>query len=312
MKSSRRNFLTRSAVLGYGAALAAHGIHAHPLFAAEAPSISIFSKHLQWLGFADMARFVKDLGFTGIELTVRPGGHIEPANVVAELPKAAKAARDAGVSIPMLVTTINDATEPYTEDIIRTAAEQGVGSYRMDWFKYDKQYSIDHNINRFIERFRGLEKLNRKYNVRGEYQNHQGQFFGSAVWDLWMAVKSFDPRYIAIQFDAYHAAVEGFNTWPSEFNMVKSHIGSLAIKDLAWEQTDKGWKPVVVPFATGAVDYVKFFGLVNKAQLRCPYTIHYEYPLGGIENGSKKLESPREQVFSAMKRDLDKFKSMMG
>ena len=33
--------------------------------------------------------------------------------------------------------------------------------------------------------------------------------------------------------------------------------------------------------------------------------MHYEYPLGGAQNGTAQLTLPREQVLAAMKKDLD-------
>ena len=47
------------------------------------------------------ARF-KQIGLDGLDLTVRPGGHIDPADAVKRLPEAVKAARDEGVQIAML------------------------------------------------------------------------------------------------------------------------------------------------------------------------------------------------------------------
>src|SRR4030043_635172 len=37
--------------------------------------IGIFSKHLQWLGYREMADAAARLGFDHVDLPVRPGGH---------------------------------------------------------------------------------------------------------------------------------------------------------------------------------------------------------------------------------------------
>ncbi len=44
-------------------------------------SISIFSKHLQFLDCSSAAATAAEMGFAGLDLTVRPGGHVEPATV---------------------------------------------------------------------------------------------------------------------------------------------------------------------------------------------------------------------------------------
>ncbi|MCK5101654.1 MAG: sugar phosphate isomerase/epimerase, partial [Cyclobacteriaceae bacterium] len=40
--------------------------------------ICIFSKHLHWLNFKEVGEFVKHLGYDGVDLTVRKGGHVPP------------------------------------------------------------------------------------------------------------------------------------------------------------------------------------------------------------------------------------------
>lgn len=42
-----------------------------------------------------------------------------------------------------------------------------------------------------------------------------------------------------------------------------------------------------------------------------PITMHYEYPLGGAENGAKKLSIPPQELLAAMKKDLVLFKQWM-
>ncbi|MBT5903398.1 MAG: sugar phosphate isomerase/epimerase, partial [Opitutaceae bacterium] len=56
-------------------------------------SVHIFSKHLQFLDYEAMAKQAAVLGFDGVDLTVRPKGHVEPADATRDLPRAAKALR---------------------------------------------------------------------------------------------------------------------------------------------------------------------------------------------------------------------------
>ena len=50
-----------------------------------APTICLFSKHLPKLHYSELGGVLKDLGFAGCDLTVRPGGHVEPALSAADL-----------------------------------------------------------------------------------------------------------------------------------------------------------------------------------------------------------------------------------
>ena len=86
-----------------------------PLVQAQTPKlkIAIFSKHLQFLQGAALAQAVKDVGAEAIDLTVRDGGHVEPARVKQDLPPLVKLLRDAGVETPMVTAGIVDATTPF-------------------------------------------------------------------------------------------------------------------------------------------------------------------------------------------------------
>ena len=42
-----------------------------------------------------------------------------------------------------------------------------------------------------------------------------------------------------------------------------------------------------------------------------PVSVHYEYPLGGANNGARELALPRKTVLEAMKKDLETLKSWL-
>ena len=70
--------------------------------------VCVFSKHLQFLDYAEMARTAADIGFAGVALTVRPGGHVLPENVERDMPKAVQAVEQAGIKVYTITTRIND------------------------------------------------------------------------------------------------------------------------------------------------------------------------------------------------------------
>ena len=49
-------------------------------------SLCFFSKHLPRMNARELGRALKALGFDGVDLTVRPGGHVDPKRVAIELP----------------------------------------------------------------------------------------------------------------------------------------------------------------------------------------------------------------------------------
>ena len=68
----------------------------------------MFSKHLQTMSVAEAGQTIKSLGFSGVELTVRPGGHVLPDNVAEALPRAVEELRAAGLETPAIVVEIHN------------------------------------------------------------------------------------------------------------------------------------------------------------------------------------------------------------
>ncbi|CAN5324063.1 sugar phosphate isomerase/epimerase [soil metagenome] len=266
--------------------------------------ISIFSKHLQWLDYAEMASLASEIGFDGVDLTVRPNGHVLPERVKEDLPKAVEAVRKAGLEVYMITTAITDPNDRYTEDIIKTAGELGIGYYRLGWFSFDKKVSIEENLSQFKKTFAGLHALNQKYKIKGDYQNHSGTQLGGSIWDLWLCIKDLNPEWIGCQYDIRHATVEGAMSWPVGLQLIRPFINTLDIKDFLWEKEGEGWKLQNVPLAEGMVDFNKFFNLVKDYEISAPISLHFEYPLGGAEHGATEIKIGKAEISKYMKQDL--------
>jgi L-ribulose-5-phosphate 3-epimerase len=275
-------------------------------------SINIFSKNLHWLDYKGMADFAAQVGFDGIHITVRPEGHVIPERVADDLPRAVEAVKKAGLKVHMITTAITSADDQFTEPILKTASSLGIGYYRMGWINYDAKKTINENLDLFKLQMTKLAAINKKYKISGEYQNHSGLSFGSPLWDLWMIIKDLDPEWTGSQFDVMHAQVEGGNTWQLGLKLLKSHIKTIDIKDFIWAKNEtQGWKTEVVPLGEGMIDYKKYLQFLKEYGLNGPFSMHFEYPLGGVENGAKQITVPKEEVMSAMKRDLVKFRLML-
>ena len=92
---SRREFLGTASAGAAGVAAGRSTAAAAPAPArAGVVSVSVFSKHLQYLDYRALAGTIAEAGFGGIDLTVRDGGHVLPERVGDDLPKAVEAARE--------------------------------------------------------------------------------------------------------------------------------------------------------------------------------------------------------------------------
>ena len=270
--------------------------------------IHIFSKHLQWLDYAAMAKTAAEIGFDGVDLTVRPKGHVLPENVETDLPKAVEAIRKAGLKAELLTTGITDAKEIHTEKILKTANSLGIKTYRMGWLKYEAGTPMPEQLDAFKKQLAELAEMNKHYGLHGAYQNHAGTGVGAALWDTWHLIKDQDPQYLGARYDIRHAMVEGMHSWELSLQLLAPHIRSLDIKDFIWVKTDGKWSVENVPLGQGAVDFGRFFGLLDELKIEGPMTLHMEYPLGGADKGASEITMPPEQIIEAMRTDLTRLR----
>jgi len=267
-------------------------------------SIHIFSKHLQFLTYEELASAAADLGFDGVDLTVRPGGHVEPELVRQMLPRAVEAMQKKSLLALMMTTAVTDASHSLTKPILETAGQQGIKLYRTGWLPYPAEQPVPAVQWQYQQQLTELARLNERYGLAGAYQNHAGGNFGAGVWDLYQVLQAVRSPFMGCQYDIRHATVEGGMSWPSALRAMLPHIRFLGIKDFVWEKRNGRWQVVNVPLGQGMVDFPALFKTLNQAGLRVPISLHLEYPLGGADQGSRTLTIPRQQVYKAMETDL--------
>ncbi|WP_183557311.1 sugar phosphate isomerase/epimerase family protein [Mucilaginibacter sp. SP1R1] len=271
---------------------------------AEKIKVSIFSKHLHWLNYTDMAALAAEMGFDGVDLTVRPDGHVLPENVAIDLPKAVAAVEKTGLKVYSVVTNIMHPDEKYAADILKSASSLGIKYYRTAWFNYNKNMTIPANLEIISKQMAGLAALNKKHGIHGAYQNHSGDLFGASVWDLWLALKDLDPASIGCQYDIRHATTEGADTWATSIQPLVPYIKTTNIKDFYWEKKDGKWQVKSVPLGEGMVDFKKYFEVIRQHDIGGPVSLHCEYELGGAQDGAKQLTISKQQFTTAVQKDL--------
>jgi L-ribulose-5-phosphate 3-epimerase len=273
--------------------------------------IAVFSKTLHWItDYEILANTIAEMGFDGIDLTVRPDGHVLPENVEMDLPKAVRAAQKALIDIPMMVTNILEGNT-LSETVIKTASSQNIKHYRMGWYKYDMKKDIMGQVDTFTQQLKGVDALNKKYKIIGEYQNHGGQNLGAAIWDMYPIFKKINSPFTGVQYDVNHDTAESGVNWETGFRLIAPYITALPIKDFKWVLKNGSLKKEGCPLGEGIINWKLFFQLVKEYKLNVPLTMHFEYELGGAENGSKNPKIDTKEIILAMKRDLALLKTWL-
>jgi len=244
------------------------------------------------------------MGFDGVDLTVRPKGHVLPENVLTDLPKATKAMQKEGLLTGMLSTSVIDPSNEKDVAVLKTAHQLGYSIYRTGWIKYDKNRPVAQSLEVYKKQLKDLSKLNAEIGITGGFQNHSGKYLGAPIWDLKLVLDGLAKQNLGIQYDIMHATVEGGQSWQVGLDYVKDQINSLVIKDFKWINKNGKWKRTYVPLGEGMVDFDAYFKFLVKNKIDLPISLHLEYYLGGAEKGKQPIID-KEVIFEKMKKDLD-------
>lgn len=271
----------------------------------EPLEIHLFSKHLHFLSIKEAAQVAAELGFDGLDLTVRPKGHVLPENALKDLPGAIQDIKAAGSTCKMMTTAIADVNSAHDMDIIKTAGHGGVQYYRSDWFKYHEDLSMEDSLSVYQDKVKDLSEANKQHGLIGCYQNHAGIKIGASYWEINTLLKKADQDYFGVQYDIRHALVEGGKSWSNGLKLLKDQIKTIVLKDFKWSQVNGKWELTNVPMGEGMVDFKAYFKLLKSYGLKPPVSLHLEYPsLGGANKGHFEITVDHKVVYDAMKKDL--------
>lgn len=268
---NRREFVTRSAIVGLAAASGQVALAQKKQTANY--RICAFEKFLQALSYDELADVIAELGFVGIEATVRNKGHVLPERVEEDLPKLVEALQKRDLEVTTMASDVLSPSQPLSEKVLRTAKALGINTYRMGFYKYDLKKAILPQLDEIRPQVKELAEFNRELGVTAFYQNHSdAKYVGATLWDMFGLVKDIPKEQIGLAFDIRHATIEAGLSWPVLYDVVKPHIGALFVKDFQWN----GRKAKHVPLGTGRVD-PKFFDMVKADGFNGPISLHVEY-----------------------------------
>jgi L-ribulose-5-phosphate 3-epimerase len=310
MELTRRQFSTSILAAGLAPMLAraeSQGLAAGGVTVAGPQSpILLFSKHLPDLAWGDLGAAVRKAGFDGVDLTVRPAGHVLPERVAEDLPKAVAAIRDAGSMVGMLTTGLTqpDAT---ARAVMKAARAVDVPRLKAGYYRY-KFADVKRELAEATTSFRGLVTIAAEADVLFAYHNHSG-YVGAPIWDALKMIEGLPATATGLYFDVRHATVEGGEAgWRVAVQMAAPHLRMLAMKDFYWEKARDGkWRVVDCPIGEGMVDWKTYGAELQAAKFSGPISLHVEYEPGGRTPVEK-----RDRMLEAMVRDRTRLVSLLG
>ena len=311
MIQNRREFISTIAAAGAAVPFISPSDIVQAVQAKKKFPLRLFSKPIDSFDFEFMCECLNRSGLEGFDLTVRPGGKVEPAEVESKLPELVGRVKKYSLALDMMVTGITSADDPLTERVLKTASSVGIKHYRLGYYNFDFKTGVWESLQRYKAALKEIVELNRKYKIHGDYQNHAGTRVGGPVWDLYELLKEFPSEYAGCQYDVRHATVEGANTWIVGMRLIAPYIGTLAIKDFTWMTGSGRPRAVTVPLGEGMVDWDLFFKTVKELNISVPVTLHVEYPLLEREDEKLSLAQQQEIIVRKLKKDTDYLKNYL-
>lgn len=185
---------------------------------------SIFSKPWRTLPPGPLAELITGLGFTGVEVPVRPGCHLDPDNARDRLPGFVRTLAEHGV------TVISVAADP-EEPVFTACAEAGVGMIRTMAPVGDDGYraSVEALRRDWAER---VAPWCANYGVRVGVQLHRGRYVETTLGVLGLIE---DLPGFELVWDAAHDALTGVDPVRS-LDLAWPRLGLVNLKNGRYER----------------------------------------------------------------------------
>jgi sugar phosphate isomerase/epimerase len=244
------------------------------------------------------------------------------------------AAKSAGLTVPIIITPLRDAQTPHVEEYLDTMSKLGLRYYQAPPFgTYDYTKDLQPQLDIWKPRVEALAKLNEKYGTTAVYHMEGGAGnIGGGGWDLWMAIKDFNTKYVGMDIDVGHGVFKG---GPELWELIRfAHRNMLAVasKDIRWVKKsdqpggprrsdpsqDWEWTAEYVVPGTGMVNWKMVFDYLKAIQFAGPFLHYSEYfvevpgkgPISLLRPDVPKVVS-KEQYIEAIRRDHEFFTKLM-
>jgi sugar phosphate isomerase/epimerase len=313
----------------------------------------MYSRHLQFVSTAAQAaadpmgvgvkigEHAKMIGVAAVNLTVRNGGHVLPANQVTALPLMLKGIRSTGIICDLMTPSISPPSDPKNtdwikmpnvEDTLALASANGINKYRITTNGGYPPNAFGKAITDHLEgyrvNFQRLADLNKKYGMQAVM--HTQNSLGLALWDMMIAWKDIDPKYIGFNYCPGHVVASYADTgatgvWANTLRYIMPYIDCVALMDYGRVANADGTisARTMATGKGGQVNWVVFFQLLRESGYTGTFDTQEEYSIAATDGSNISLNAAwfaDDAVFtsgrmtpalmvSTMKADMDVYKA---
>ncbi|MBX7168281.1 MAG: sugar phosphate isomerase/epimerase [Pirellulales bacterium] len=273
----------------------------------------LFTDNLADLSVDDAFRSAQQAGFDGLDLTLRPGGHVLPENAELGLSAARAAADRCGARIPMISTAITDADSPHAEAIFAAAAHYGVERVKLGYWEYTPFGTLARQIDECRARLDRVIRLAARYHVLPCVHCHSGRLVAAGGAQSYLVLRDFPPDRVGAYVDPMHMTIEGgLAGWEMGLDLLAPWLALVGVKNFRWSEQQRDaqgqmrYRWQYVPLADGQAPLPEFCGYLRRLNYQGIVSLHSEYK---GETSFRRLTTPELVAQSAT--DLRYLKTLL-
>jgi sugar phosphate isomerase/epimerase len=247
--------------------------------------IVLNSKFFQELSVKELGEKMKELGYDGIDICVRPGHPVNPENAEKTLPQAQRIWQDQGLICPLASTPVNfnDPAVPEAERVYAACAAAGIPHIKLGYWMFSEGEDYWQVLDRARADLEAFARLSERYGVKSCYHTHSGPCIGSNCAGLMHLVKGFDPNLVGVYPDFGHMTFDG-EDMAMGLSMIRDYLAVVGVKDGFHVRQPEGSEPPYVPMFTslgvGSVNWRRALTLLSEMGFTGALSVHTEYNFG--------------------------------
>ena len=251
------------------------------------PAVCAYSGCFAKIPYSELPDIIRTMGYDGIDLTVMPGGHVDPSKYMVEMDRAFQTFQDAGIETPMVTTSFISPSEPYAYAIFYVSGELGARLIRLGtWPALPVATNAGPAASQFVQMRATMLRndltqfaaTGQRCNVTPLLANHAGSFPGRSIPEVEAMLASVPPKLFQYCFDPAQAVIEAksANGWEAAVQAALPRLGAVAISDVGPDKNDSNaMKPCAM--GEGVIDWKKFFSILAGARFHGPVSLHRDY-----------------------------------
>lgn len=242
----------------------------------------LFTDNLSELSVREACRAAKQAGFDGLDLTMRPGGHVSPQNASKGLADAHAIADAEGTPILMATTGITAADDPHAEEVV-AAAHMRIPAFKLGYWHYKPFGTLAQQLDEARRKLDGIIALCRRYHVKPCVHIHSEKILSNGSI-TYLLLKDFAPSDVGAYVDPMHMCYEGAGSgWEMTLDLLAPWVTLVGVKNYTLVATGRDsfgqqqFDVKYAPLADGFAPLPQFFQRLKQIGFDGVVSLHSEY-----------------------------------